>query len=141
MLIGLTMSVRKSATSVTETQTMNSSLGIAIGAFIAIVVVQWLAPSVVVGGTFDDFNDNSADPTKWATDRTSGPAGVSFKEQSGRLELLSMSSDLNQSIVFRDAMIPLRYDETWQVVLDAHMLLDVNTAQCTHWARCVFSRT
>jgi hypothetical protein len=139
VLIGITMSVRKSATLVTETRTMNSSLNTALGAFIAIVVVHLLAPSIVVGGLFDDFNDNSADPTKWATDRTSGPAGIGFKEQSSRLELLSTSSDLNQSIVFRDALIPLRYDETWQVVLDAHMLLDVNTAPSARIGLVVFS--
>ena len=90
---------------------MNSPWRTATGAFIAIVVAHLLAPSMVVGGLFDDFNDNLADPTKWATDRTSGPAGISFKEQSGRLELLNTSNDLNQSIVFRDALLTLRYDD------------------------------
>ena len=137
--IGLTMRVRKIATLVMEAGTMNSPWRTALGAFIAIVVVHLLAPSVVVGGLFDDFNDNSADPTKWATDRTSGAAGISFEEQSGRLELLNTSNDLNQSIVFRDALLTLRYDETWQVIVDAHMLLDVNTAPSARVGLVVFS--
>ena len=118
---------------------MNSPWRTATGAFIAIVVAHLLAPSMVVGGLFDDFNDNLADPTKWATDRTSGPAGISFKEQFGRLELLNTSNELNQSIVFRDALLTLRYDETWQVIVDAHMLLDVSTAPSARIGLVVFS--
>jgi hypothetical protein len=96
-------------------------------------------PSVALGAIFDDFNDNSVDPAKWAPDRTSGPAGISFAEQFGRLELLSTSSDLNQSFIFHDALIAPRYEGAWQVSVDVHMLLDVNTSPSARVGLAVFS--
>lgn len=94
--------------------------------FLALAALYAMVPTIVRGATFDDFNDNIVDPTKWVIDRVSGPPGIRFVEQSGRLELLNTSNDVNQSVVVRDSSLALTYDKSWRVTANVSMLLDVD---------------
>lgn len=77
--------------------------------------------------TIDNFDDEIVDPAIWGSDTVSGPEGISFAEQGGRLDLLSTSSDLSQSRILRRSVIPLHNDGNWSISVEVHNLLDVHS--------------
>ena len=53
--------------------------------------------------------------------------------------MIRTSSNGTQAIIFRDSLMNLHYNETWQVTVDAYMLVDVNTQPSARVGFAVFS--
>lgn len=66
----------------------------------------------------DNFNDNSADPSKWAADLFTG--GAHLTEQNQRLDYTVASPGNKYDLIYRPWVGQLPIDFDWEATIDAH---------------------